>query len=109
MVFHAASQSFSQLGGAGLVLGVDDDFIFEDNTTSTCLAGDIILVGTDGIYETRNRTDEMFGPERLQRVIREHAHDSARIIQETLIREIDAFRGAAAQEDDITLVVIKLV
>jgi sigma-B regulation protein RsbU (phosphoserine phosphatase) len=109
LVFHAASQSFSQLGGAGLVLGVDDEFTFEDNSTSTCLAGDIILVGTDGIYETRNAKDEMFGPERLQKVIREHALDSARTIQENVIREIDAFRGTAAQEDDITLVVIKLV
>jgi sigma-B regulation protein RsbU (phosphoserine phosphatase) len=109
VVFHAASQSFSQLVGAGLVLGVDDDFIFKDNTTSTCLTGDIILVGTDGIYETRNTNNEMFGPERLQKSIREHAHNSARIIQEALIKEIDAFRGAAAQEDDITLVVIKLV
>ncbi len=109
VVFHAASQSFSQLGGPGLVLGVDDDFIFEDNTTSTCLAGDIILVGTDGIYETRNRTDEMFGPERLQRVIREHAHVSARTIQEALVQEIESFRGVVVQEDDITLVVIKLV
>jgi sigma-B regulation protein RsbU (phosphoserine phosphatase) len=51
----------------------------------------------------------MFGPERLQKVIREHALDSARTIQENVIREIDAFRGTAAQEDDITLVVIKLV
>lgn len=109
VVFHAASQSFSQLGGAGLVLGVDDDFIFKDNTTSACLTGDIILVGTDGIYETRNTNNEMFGPERLQKSICAHAHDSARIIQEALIREINAFRGAAAQEDDITLVVIKLV
>lgn len=109
VTFHAASQSFSQLGGAGLVLGIDDNFIFEDNTTSSCRTGDIILIGTDGIYETRNSSDEMFGQQRLQQVIREHAHASSRIIQEALIEEIDAFRGEAAQEDDITLVVIKLV
>lgn len=109
LAFHAASQSFSQLAGPGLVLGIDDNFIFEDNTTSTCQMGDIILIGTDGIYETRNSSDEMFGQQRLQQVIHKHAHASARIIQEALIEEIGAFRGEEAQEDDITLVVIKLV
>ncbi len=109
VVFHASTQSFSQLGGTGLVLGVDDNFTFKNNTISTCRAGDIIIISTDGIFETRNRSDEMFGHQRLQQAIREHAHESARIIQEALIEEVDAFRGKVAQEDDITLVVIKLV
>ncbi len=109
MVFHAESQTFSHLGGPGLVLGVDDSFIFKDSATSACQAGDIIIIGTDGINETRNNNEETFGPKRLQKIIRDHSLNSAKAIQDTIVAEVNAFRGDLGQEDDITLVVIKAV
>ena len=109
VVFHAQSQTFSHLDGSGLVLGVDDSYEFEDSTESSCQAGDIILIGTDGINETRNTDQEVFGHKRIEQIIRNHAQDPAKVIQETIVKEVDAFRGDLAQEDDITLVVIKAI
>lgn len=107
VVFHAQSQTISHLDGTGLVLGVDDTYDFEDSITSACQTGDIILIGTDGINETRNKNQDIFGHKRLEKIIRDHAQDSAKVIQETIVGEVDTFRGDLAQEDDITLVVIK--
>jgi sigma-B regulation protein RsbU (phosphoserine phosphatase) len=108
-VYHAATQTFSNLDGAGLVLGVDNSFIFEDSTASPLQTGDIIIVGTDGISETRNGRGEVFGNVLLETIIRNQAHISAKDLQDVIVKDVDAFRGDFAQEDDITLVVIKAV
>jgi sigma-B regulation protein RsbU (phosphoserine phosphatase) len=89
------------------VLGVDDKYNFQDNTISACRTGDIILIGTDGIDETRDKNEQIFGHQRLERIIRRHAHDSAAAIKQAIVEEVKAFRGELAQEDDITLVIIK--
>lgn len=107
IVFHAKSHTFSHLAGPGLVLGVDDSYFFEDSTAPSCQAGDIIVIGTDGINETRNQNDEVFGLKRFQKTIQDHAQDSAQTIKEAIIEEVHKFRDKQAQEDDITLVVIK--
>jgi phosphoserine phosphatase RsbU/P len=107
LVFHAASQTFSCLEGPGLVLGVDHNYIFEDNTAPALKSGDIIIIGTDGINETRNRDENIFGQTRLENIIRDHALDSAKALQDAIVDEVNAFRGDLDQEDDITLVVIK--
>ena len=107
LLFHAGPQTFSLLDGPGLVLGVDDKYNFQDNTISACRTGDIILIGTDGIDETRDKNEQLFGHQRLERIIRRHAHDSAAAIKQAIVGEVKAFRGELAQEDDITLVIIK--
>ena len=108
VMFQAQSNTFTRLDGPGLVLGVDDNFIFENTAASACQAGDIIVIGTDGIHETRNREEKIFGQQRLKKIIEAHAQGSAEALQNTIVAEVAAFRGSLAQEDDITLVVIKV-
>ena len=106
-VYRAKSKTFSHLDGPGLVLGVDGDYVFKESITSACRAGDIIVIGTDGINETRNKDEISFGRKRLEKIIKDHAQDSAQALQNAIVAEVEAFRGTLAQEDDITLVVIK--
>ncbi len=107
LFFHAKSQTFSHLDGVGLVLGVDSSFVFNNSTTPPCQTGDIIVIGTDGINETRNKDEENFGHKRLEKIIRDHAQDSANVIQNAIVNQVALFRGNRAQEDDITLVIVK--
>ena len=51
----------------------------------------------------------MYGLERLQTVIRSYAAEPAEAIQNKIIASLHDFRGEARQEDDITLVVVKLL
>jgi hypothetical protein len=69
----------------------------------------IILIGTDGIHETHNEAGDMFGQRRLREIIRKHADQSSASIKKAVIESLQDYRKKASQEDDITLVVIKLL
>ncbi len=108
LLFHSESETFSKLEGNGLVLGVDDSFVYSTHVTDGIDKGDILLIGTDGIYETRNSKNEMFGLERVKEIILKNRHEPAHTIREHLVSEVTSHRGEMDQEDDITLVVIKV-
>lgn len=92
-----------------MALGVNKNFQFQEFTREGWTPGSIIIVGTDGIRETHNEENEVFGLGRLREVIRKHAAEPAEKIQEGVIDALRTFQGDAPQEDDITLVVIKLL
>jgi len=106
--FDSATQTFSLLDGPGLVLGVDQKHQYQDSSKTDLKTGDIILIGTDGIWESTNSSGEMFGHSRLKEIIRSNASMSAEIIKESIINSVASFREELPQEDDITLVVIKI-
>lgn len=95
------------LEGEGIVLGIDESYIFENQFTEV-QNGDVILIGTDGIFETRNADNEIFGHERVHQIISQQSDSTAADIQKAIVSEVKRFRGDVSQEDDITLVVIKV-
>ena len=105
---NQVEKTFSELDGKGMVLGVNQNLQYEEFSRSGWNSNDVILIGTDGIHETRNEDDVMFGQERLRDILRQQANASAESIMNTIIHTLQAFRGDAPQEDDITLVVVKL-
>jgi sigma-B regulation protein RsbU (phosphoserine phosphatase) len=109
LVYDRNADTFSELDGKGMALGVDDAFIYEEFSRNGWHPNDIILIGTDGIHETRNDSDQMFGQQRLQAIIQQHADASAKDIKDKVISSVQDFRGPAPQEDDLTLVVIKFL
>lgn len=70
--------------------------------------GDVIVLHSDGIYETRNADEEVYGLERIARVIREQGGGSALELREALLADVARFRGTREQDDDVTLVVCRL-
>lgn len=109
LIYEQAQKSFGELNGKGMALGVDEDFQYTEFSQNGWNSADIILIGTDGIHEARNENGMMFGQERLREIIRQHAGASAKTIRNAVIDTLRNFRGNASQEDDITLVVIKLL
>ena len=109
ILYDAAEDTFSELAGEGMALGVNKNFQFQEFTREGWTPGTVIIVGTDGIREAHNEENEMFGLDRLREVIRKHAAEPAEEIQEGVIHALRTFQGDAPQEDDITLVVVKFV
>ncbi|MDP9193762.1 MAG: PP2C family protein-serine/threonine phosphatase [Acidobacteriota bacterium] len=70
--------------------------------------GDVIVLHSDGIYETRSADDEVYGLDRIAHVIREQGSGTAELLREALLSDVAAFRGTVEQDDDITLVVCRL-
>jgi sigma-B regulation protein RsbU (phosphoserine phosphatase) len=100
---------FKELWGEGIALGIDPDGNYQENVIRKLSSGQILVIGTDGIWEARNPMGEMFGRERLKDLIRENAAYSSDDISVSIIDAIKTFQGSARQEDDITLMVIKFV
>jgi sigma-B regulation protein RsbU (phosphoserine phosphatase) len=108
VLYNAREDSFLELSGEGMALGVVEHLEFRKYTHQGWTPGSIIVVGTDGIREAQNEDGEMFGSDRFREAIRRHATESAEEIQNRIIEELEIFQGEAPQEDDITLVVVKL-
>jgi sigma-B regulation protein RsbU (phosphoserine phosphatase) len=108
IVYDPDTDSFGSLDdGNGMPLGISQDAVY---TASSCdiKPGQIIFMGTDGIWEARNAQGELFGKERLQQVIHTNSRESARTIALSILDAVEEYRGEGEQEDDSTLVIIKI-
>jgi sigma-B regulation protein RsbU (phosphoserine phosphatase) len=109
LLYDPVSDDFSELGGRGLAVGVLEGAKYEVSHRIGWEPGSILLVGTDGIWETHNDRHEMFGKERLKEIIRAHASASPQSVVDAIINALNDFREGSVQEDDITMVLLKLV
>jgi sigma-B regulation protein RsbU (phosphoserine phosphatase) len=109
LLYDPGKDSFSELDGEGMALGVVEDLGLQVASLDGWSSGSIVIVGTDGLRETMNSRGEMFGRERLRDLVRRYAGESAGRIQQAVIEALHQFRGEVPQEDDVTLVVIKLL
>jgi sigma-B regulation protein RsbU (phosphoserine phosphatase) len=91
--------------GAEMVAGIEGEILLQP--------GDLLLLMTDGIYEaaaTRRlprSSATMFGIERALDVVRKNVHRSAAEIIDQLLAQVRQFAAHRAQDDDMTVVVIK--
>ncbi len=109
MLYDAQLDEFiEQDGDGGLPLGIVEGAEFEEHCCGKVRSGQIYIVSTDGLWETANQRDEVFGKDRLKDLIRRHAAASAKEINRQIHAELDAFRGPSNQEDDVTFVIVKV-
>jgi serine phosphatase RsbU (regulator of sigma subunit)/uncharacterized membrane protein YfcA len=95
-----------EIGISSLPLGAALLETFETRTFAV-EEGDVLLLQTDGVYETSDEEGEQFGLDRL--VERLAAHDPARgssHLRDAILRDLWEFRGTAAQADDLTMVTL---
>jgi PAS domain S-box-containing protein len=67
--------------------------------------GDLLFTYTDGVVDTRGRTDR-FGIERLHRLLAKHAGLSPAAVIDVLATELDAF-AAGQIDDDVAVVALR--
>lgn len=108
LVYHAASGEFASLEGGDLPLGVDAGWRFTEHRLRLRPGPVVLAIGTDGVWETRNAAGEAYGRDRLCAAIRAYAALPARELCRRAIGDVVRFRGSAAQDDDVTLVIAKL-
>jgi sigma-B regulation protein RsbU (phosphoserine phosphatase) len=106
-IFDPHTGTFTEFSGRGLPLGVLDTAEYHE-THQAISPGQMIIIGTDGIWETRNSEGELFGKKSFKDIIRNNSHLSAEHLIDTVIEKLHEFRLPEKQEDDITLVIIKV-
>ena len=91
----------------GFPLGIFEEVTY-DEWSVTLDAGDILVFHSDGIAETSNTEGQLFGTERLRRLIEQHHDLTAGELAERVLQEVDWFSQSAPLSDDRTLVILKV-
>lgn len=108
IVYRPVDGRFEEIDGGGIPLGIAPDWQYEEFSTDLGGVGTVLVTATDGVWESRAPSGEMFGKERLMEVVRAHADESAAAICDAVQRALEAFRDGQALTDDTTLVVIRV-
>jgi sigma-B regulation protein RsbU (phosphoserine phosphatase) len=106
--YDPATDTFEDLKGKGIALGVDQDWQYEMNEKLGLAKDQIIVLSTDGVWEAHNLAGEIFGKARLYEIIRQNSAKKAKEVIEAVLIALGRFQKDSAIEDDITLVAIKI-
>jgi sigma-B regulation protein RsbU (phosphoserine phosphatase) len=105
-LFHAATGKIEELASDGFFLGMFD-FADYPSHALQLQKGDILVVYSDGLTDAHNPREEMFGEERLLRIIRQEAPSGSHGLEQEFLKAIEEFTQGAPQTDDITFVVVE--
>jgi len=95
-----------RLSEGGVILGFMDDVPYDEEKL-LLQKGDKIIVYTDGITETMNSDEELFGEERLIKLVSDSRDLSAKQLLEKIVDETEKFAEGESQYDDKTLLIIQ--
>lgn len=104
---HADTGRIEKLSNNGPPLGIIKDQTYNQAGPVILEPGDILVVGTDGIWETQNQQGQFFGKERFLDILQNADDLSAEQICSNVIDSVTHFVHPASRTDDITLIVVK--
>jgi serine phosphatase RsbU (regulator of sigma subunit) len=109
MIFRAASDEVETLRDGTLALGMVQGKHFDKHLGEAekiqIAPGDVILLYTDGIIETRNEEGESFGFDRLKETLALHARTNAPQLGDIILETVREF-AEDQLHDDYTILVV---
>jgi len=100
-----ASGEMIPLDRGGLPLGLMEGHPY-DEAELPFAPGDALLVFSDGLSEAVDSFQQEYGEDRLEALWREHGHGPGAAMLDRAYADVIQFRGAAPQNDDMTMVVV---
>ncbi len=70
--------------------------------------GDLLILVTDGLMDAANASGDRFGVDRLEALFERYRAERPERLCRCTMDAIRAFRGAAAQEDDMTILAMEI-
>lgn len=104
-LIRRASGELEELAAGGLPLGMFEQAAYVEGDVALA-PGDALLLYSDGITEATDVKLAEYGDERLQAFWKQHGAGPAGAFIDGLYTDVAAFRGSAAQSDDMTVVVL---
>ncbi len=95
-----------RLEKGGPILGLFAGVPFEEETVPL-KPGECLVVFSDGVSEALSATGEEFGDDRIIAAVRSSLGRNAEGVLDDLIAAVKAFATGAAQNDDVTALVIR--
>jgi serine phosphatase RsbU (regulator of sigma subunit) len=105
-LFRSATGTIEELFPDAFVLGMFDSASYQSRTLHLD-KGDILVVYSDGLTDAENQQEEMFGEERLLKIIQQEAPSGSHALEQKLLQAIEEFTQDVPQNDDITFVVVE--
>ena len=102
--------SLEYLRGGGIGLGLERGPVFEqelEEIRRPLHSDSLFVFYSDGLTEAMNEGEVPFGEETVFDLVRTRRSMTARQLQETILTSVADYRGAAEQNDDLTVVVVK--
>lgn len=96
------------LENGGIPLGIIEDTSYGEDQIQL-ISGDIIVLYTDGVTEAINKKKEIFGVNRLMRVVQKNTDMSSSDLVDKIYDEIINFMDGSPLNDDLTIIVIKVM
>jgi sigma-B regulation protein RsbU (phosphoserine phosphatase) len=109
LLYRKNGGQIERLDRGGTVLGLFRDSTYEE-VQLQLHSGDVLVAFTDGLVEARSKKDgEEFGEDRVVRALLESVHLPAGRIEQHLLEQVRRWTADAEQEDDLTLVIFKVL
>jgi hypothetical protein len=96
-----------KLESTGMPLGLNADEKITQSSPVPLRPGELLILLSDGIVESHSARGESFGLARAVETVRAHREESAKEIVAAIHDAARAHRGNLAQEDDMTIVIVK--
>ncbi len=108
LLWQADSGECLRLDPEGLIIGVKEDFVYEQESLKLG-DGDVLLLYTDGVIEAENTNSELFGENRLAELLSEKHHLPPQELIEFIVEQVRIFSGHNNFLDDVSMVVMQVV
>lgn len=96
------------LSSSSYPLGVREDLDLYSRTLPL-ESGDRLFMFSDGVVEARREgSEDLFGFDRLEESLRRHAAQPPTGLRDGVLEDLRQFTGAGPQEDDLTIVVLRI-
>ncbi len=109
LVLNAAGEIKACLASSGIPFAIMPAAPLLANQSVELTDGDLLFIYTDGLAEVRRQGEPLFGIERALEIVRANLDRSADEIIETLHRAAYHYAGAEKPQDDITVIVVKVL
>jgi serine phosphatase RsbU (regulator of sigma subunit) len=105
-LLHRAGGGVESLDADGAALGILEDLEFEERHAALS-RGDLVLLYTDGVVEAAAPDGQVFGEQRLERLVAGRDGAGAAGVLEALYGAVRRHAGGAPQQDDITMLALE--
>ena len=106
LLIYRDGDSFRQFVRTGPVLGFDSD-ASPQKATLPFFSGDMLVAFSDGYSEAQNHKEELFGEDRILRLVSANKGKKLKDIHVVLQKEVDAFRKDVPFTDDVTILMLR--
>jgi len=108
MIHRNGLSACIELDAEGLILGVKRSVVFEERTIEL-QKGDVLLFYTDGLTEATSPDGTMFENGRVCRLLGSVSHLPVQEIIDSFYNAVTEFTGSTTLQDDISIVVLKIL